>query len=67
MMRYQKENKAIKQQLEEDIKKYLAAGKQIEKVPVGKSTKIDVTNGWAEGFSIDDNVGFGRKLPRNKQ
>lgn len=64
MMRYQKEDNAIKQRLEDDIRKYLSSGKDIEQVPMGKSTQIDVTNGWAEGFSIDDNVGFSRKVRR---
>ena len=65
MMRYQKENQVIREQLEEDIRRYLASGGKIDVRQPGESKQVDVTNGWAEGFCIDDNVGFGRKVPRN--
>lgn len=65
MMSYKSEQDAIKKRLEADIQKYLATGGKIDVRQPGESTQLDVTNGWAEGFCIDDNVGFGRKVPRN--
>jgi inner membrane protein involved in colicin E2 resistance len=65
MMRYKKENQAIREQLEADIKNYLASGNQIEQVPLGKSTPVDATNNWPLGFYNDDNVTFHKKVPRD--
>jgi hypothetical protein len=65
MMRYQKENNQARDQLEADIKRYLASGNKIEQVPLGKSTPVDATNEWPLGFSNDDNVTFRKKVPRH--
>ena len=64
-MRYQKENQVAREQLEDDIKRYLASGHKIEQVPLGKSTPVDATNEWPAGFSNDDNVTFRKKVPRH--
>lgn len=66
-MSYKSEQDAIKQRLEADIQKYLATGGKIDVRAQGESKQVDVTNGWAEGFCIDDNVGFGKKRPRHAQ
>lgn len=55
----------IRNRLEDDIKRFLGSGHQIEQVPLGKSTPIDATNEWPAGFSNDDNVVFHRKVPRH--
>jgi hypothetical protein len=65
MMRYHKENNPARDQLEADIKRYLASGHKIEQVPLGKSAPVDATNEWPGGFSNDDNVTFRRKVPRH--
>jgi inner membrane protein involved in colicin E2 resistance len=65
MMRYQKENQVAREQLENDIKRYLASGHKIEQVPLGKSTPVDATNNWPLGFYNDDNVTFKKKVPRH--
>ena len=57
--------KTIRERLEADIKRYLASGHKIEQVPLGKSTPVDATNEWPQGFSNDDNVTFGKKVPRH--
>ena len=67
MMRYQKENHVIREQLEQDIKRYLASGGKIDVKARGESKQVDMTNGWHDGFCIDDNVGFGKKRPRHAQ
>ena len=64
-MSYKSEQDAIKKRLEADIQKYLATGGKIDIRKQGESKQVDVTNGWAEGFCIDDNVGFSRKRPRS--
>jgi hypothetical protein len=53
--------------LADDIKAYLSAGGKVKEVPRGASVKVDMTNGWKQGFCINDNVGFGKKRPRNKK
>lgn len=63
-MSYKSEQSEIRQRLEADIQKYLATGGKIDVRAQGESKQVDVTNGWAEGFCIDDNVGFSRKRPR---
>jgi hypothetical protein len=65
MMRYQKENQVARAELEEHVKRYLASGRKIEHVPLGKSTPVDATNEWPSGFSNDDNVTFSKKVPRH--
>jgi hypothetical protein len=65
MMRYQKENNQAREQLEADIKRYLASGGKIDVRKVGESTPIDATNEWPGGFSNDDNVTFRKKVPRH--
>jgi inner membrane protein involved in colicin E2 resistance len=65
MMRYQKENQVAREQLEADIKRYLASGHKIEQVPLGKSTPVDATNEWPVGFYNEDNVTFKKKVPRH--
>jgi inner membrane protein involved in colicin E2 resistance len=65
MMRYQKENNQAREQLEADIKRYLASGHKIEQVPLGKSKPVDATNNWPLGFYNDDNVTFKKKVPRH--
>lgn len=65
MMRYQKENEAIREQLEDHIKRYLASGHKIEQVPLGKSVPVDATNNWPPGYYNDDNVTFTKKRPRS--
>ena len=64
-MSYKSEQDVIKKRLEADIQKYLATGGKIDIRKQGESKQVDVTNGWAEGFCIDDNVGFSRKRPRS--
>jgi len=64
-MSYKSEQDAIKQRLEADIQKYLATGGKIDVKARGESKQVDMTNGWHDGFCIDDNVGFGKKRPRN--
>jgi hypothetical protein len=64
-MHYKAEESIIRSRLEDDIKKYLASGHKIEQVPLGKSTPIDATNTWPEGFYNDDNLSFHKKRPRH--
>jgi len=64
-MSYKAEQDAIKQRLEADIQKYLATGGKIDVKARGESKQVDMTNGWHDGFCIDDNVGFGKKRPRH--
>ena len=64
MMRYQKENNDIRLRLEEDIKKYLSAGGQIDVRKRGESVTLDATNKMPAGFYIDDNLEFHKKRPR---
>jgi hypothetical protein len=64
-MSYKSEQDAIKQRLEADIQKYLATGGKIDVRAQGESKQVDMTNGWHDGFCIDDNVGFGKKRPRH--
>jgi hypothetical protein len=64
-MHYKAEEAIIRNRLEDDIKRFLGSGHQIEQVPLGKSTPIDATNEWPKGFSNDDNVTFSKKVPRH--
>ena len=64
-MRYQKENEAIREQLEADIKIYLASGGKIDVKARGESKQIDATNEWPQGFCNDDNISFHKKRPRS--
>lgn len=57
------EKDRIKRELAEQIKRYQEQGGKIQEVPRGESRPVDMTSGWVEGFSINDNVGFGRKKP----
>lgn len=57
------EHDKLKKDLEADIKAYLQQGGKVEQVPQGASKQVDMTNGWKEGFSINDNVGFAKKKP----
>lgn len=65
MMRYQKENQVIREQLEEDIRRYLASGGKIDVRQPGESVAVDATNEWPNGFSNDDNIMFHKKVPRH--
>jgi hypothetical protein len=65
MMRYQKENNQAREQLEADIKRYLASGGKIDVRQPGESVAVDGTNNWPGGFSNDDNVTFSKKVPRH--
>ena len=58
------EKDRIKKELAEQIKQYQANGGKIDVRQPGESVMVDMTNGWKEGFSINDNVGFGKKTPR---
>jgi inner membrane protein involved in colicin E2 resistance len=64
-MHYKAEEAIIRSRLEDDIKKYLSSGHKIEQVPLGKSTPIDATNNWPQGFYNDDNMTFHKKRPRH--
>jgi hypothetical protein len=61
MLRYQKENNQIREQLEADIKKCLASGGKIDVRQPGESVAVDATDEWPNGFSNDDNITFGKK------
>jgi inner membrane protein involved in colicin E2 resistance len=63
-MRYQKQEKDIKERLELDIKMYLSAGGKIDVRKPGESTPVDATNEWPAGFYNDDNIAFHKKRPR---
>ena len=64
MMKYQKQEKDIKERLELDIKMYLSAGGKIDVRKPGESVAIDGTNEWPAGFYNDDNIMFYKKRPR---
>ena len=64
MMKYQKQEKDIKERLELDIKMYLSAGGKIDVRKPGESVAIDGTNEWPAGFYNDDNIMFHKKRPR---
>lgn len=57
------EKDRLKRELADQIKRYQEQGGKIQEVPRGESRPVDMTNGWVEGFSINDNVGFGRRSP----
>jgi hypothetical protein len=63
-MKYQKQEKDIKERLELDIKMYLSAGGKIDVRKPGESVAIDGTNEWPAGFYNDDNIAFHKKRPR---
>lgn len=58
------EKDRLKRELEQQIKQYQESGGKIDVRRPGESVQVDMTNGWKEGFSINDNVGFGKKTPR---
>ena len=64
MMKYQKQEKDIKERLELDIKMYLSAGGKIDVRQPGESVAVDGTNEWPAGFYNDDNIMFHKKRPR---
>ena len=64
MMKYQKQEKDIKERLELDIKMYLSAGGKIDVRQPGESVAVDGTNNWPAGFYNDDNIAFHKKRPR---
>jgi hypothetical protein len=63
-MKYQKQEKDIKERLELDIKMYLSAGGKIDVRQPGESVAVDGTNEWPAGFYNDDNIMFHKKRPR---
>jgi hypothetical protein len=63
-MKYQKQEKDIKERLELDIKMYLSAGGKIDVRQPGESVAVDGTNEWPAGFYNDDNIAFHKKRPR---
>ena len=63
-MKYQKQEKDIKERLELDIKMYLSAGGKIDVRKPGESVAVDGTNEWPAGFYNDDNIAFHKKRPR---
>jgi hypothetical protein len=63
-MKYQKQEKDIKERLELDIKMYLSAGGKIDVRQPGESVAVDGTNNWPAGFYNDDNIMFHKKRPR---
>jgi hypothetical protein len=63
-MKYQKQEKDIKERLELDIKMYLSAGGKIDVRQPGESVAVDGTNNWPAGFYNDDNIAFHKKRPR---
>jgi hypothetical protein len=63
-MKYQKQEKDIKERLESDIKMYLSAGGKIDVRQRGESVAVDGTNNWPAGFYNDDNIAFHKKRPR---
>ena len=64
MMRHQKQEKDIKERLQQDIKLYLSAGGKIDVRQPGESVAVDGTNQWPAGFYNDDNIAFHKKRPR---
>ena len=64
MMKYQKQEKDIKERLESDIKTYLSAGNKIDVRKPGESVPVDGTNQWPAGFYNEDNIMFHKKRPR---
>jgi hypothetical protein len=64
MMKYQKQEKDIKERLELDIKMYLSAGGKIDVRKPGESVAVNGTNEWPAGFYNDDNIAFHKKRPR---
>jgi hypothetical protein len=66
-MKYQKQEKDIKERLESDIKMYLSAGGKIDVRKPGESKPVDATNEWPMGFYNEDNVTFTKKVPRNSK
>ena len=64
MMKYQKQEKDIKERLQQDIKLYLSAGGKIDVRQPGESVAVDGTNNWPAGFYNDDNIAFHKKRPR---
>jgi hypothetical protein len=64
MMKYQKQEKDIKERLELDIKMYLSAGGKIDVRQPGESVAVNGTNEWPAGFYNDDNIMFHKKRPR---
>jgi hypothetical protein len=66
-MKYQKQEKDIKERLESDIKMYLSAGGKIDVRKPGESVPVDATNNWPLGFYNEDNVTFTKKVPRNSK
>jgi len=64
MMKYQKQEKDIKERLQQDIKLYLSAGGKIDVRKPGESIAVDGTNNWPAGFYNDDNIAFHKKRPR---
>ena len=64
MMKYQKQEKDIKERLQQDIKMYLSAGNKIDVRQPGESVAVDGTNQWPAGFYNDDNIAFHKKRPR---
>jgi hypothetical protein len=63
-MKYQKQEKDIKERLQQDIKMYLSAGNKIDVRQPGESVAVDGTNQWPAGFYNDDNIAFHKKRPR---
>jgi hypothetical protein len=63
-MKYQKQEKDIKERLESDIKTYLSAGNKIDVRKPGESVPVDGTNQWPAGFYNEDNIMFHKKRPR---
>jgi hypothetical protein len=63
-MKYQKQEKDIKERLQQDIKLYLSAGGKIDVRQPGESVAVDGTNNWPAGFYNDDNIAFHKKRPR---
>jgi hypothetical protein len=64
MMKYQKQEKDIKERLQQDIKLYLSAGGKIDVRKPGESVAVNGTNEWPAGFYNDDNIAFHKKRPR---
>jgi hypothetical protein len=63
-MKYQRQEKDIKERLQQDIKLYLSAGGKIDVRKPGESVAVDGTNEWPAGFYNDDNIAFHKKRPR---
>jgi hypothetical protein len=63
-MKYLKQEKDIKERLQQDIKMYLSAGNKIDVRQPGESVAVDGTNNWPAGFYNDDNIMFHKKRPR---